>query len=113
MIILHNPFSRKSREFIEANREGNTILEYPNCVQQYPNISAFPSVVVEMPEKTIQAYTIPSYTDPDTGESFPEQYVPEEIISSYTDIVRDPNTMEDVQTYITNYLNEDPGAEYR
>jgi hypothetical protein len=45
MIILHNPLDADSRAFVEQYGEGNTVLEYPDCVAQYPMIAAFPSVV--------------------------------------------------------------------
>jgi len=46
MIILHNPLDKASRDFVAAHGAGNEIMEYPDCVQRYPYISAFPSVVV-------------------------------------------------------------------
>lgn len=46
MIILHNPLDKASRDFVAAHGAGHEIMEYPDCVQKYPYISAFPSVVV-------------------------------------------------------------------
>lgn len=46
MIILHNPLDKASRDFVAAHGAGHEVLEYPDCVQRYPYISAFPSVVV-------------------------------------------------------------------
>lgn len=46
MVILHNPLDKDSREFVAKYGAGHTILEYPDCVQKYPYISCFPSVVV-------------------------------------------------------------------
>lgn len=46
MIILHNPLDKASRDFVASYGAGHEVLEYPDCVQRYPYISAFPSVVV-------------------------------------------------------------------
>lgn len=112
-IILHNPHDRLSREFVNTYKEGNTVLNYPECVQSFPYISAFPSVVVDLPEKTILEYTIPETNDPETGEIIPEQTYPTEVIPPHQAIVRKPATWEDVEQYIQDYINYDPGAEWR
>jgi hypothetical protein len=45
MIILHNPHDKASRDFVDQHGAGMQVLEYPDCIQQFPQISAFPSVV--------------------------------------------------------------------
>jgi hypothetical protein len=57
MIILHSEYSEESREFVRKYGEGNTVLTYPECLNYYKTISAFPSVVVEVP-----AYNFPDTT---------------------------------------------------
>jgi hypothetical protein len=58
MIILHNQHDKDSRDFVEKYGEGNEIIDYPKCVELYPNISAFPSVVIEVPAYHVPAQTI-------------------------------------------------------
>lgn len=53
MIILHNPHDKVSREFVEAKRPGDEVLLYPECVSTYPNISSFPSVVLNVPKHKV------------------------------------------------------------
>lgn len=116
-IILHSEFDKESREFVEKYGAGHTILTYPECLSEYPNISAFLSVVVEFPEKVIASYTIPEWTDEETKEIFPEEIVPEKTIEAFTDVVRgnDENKLswEYINQLIQEYLDADPGAEYR
>ena len=64
MIILHNQHDKDSRDFVEKYGEGNTVIEYPECVEQYIYISAFPSVVIDVP-----AYYQPEQTTIVTGGS--------------------------------------------
>ena len=56
MIILHNPFDKQSRDFIDRYGRGNQIIEYPECVTYYPRISKFPAVVIIIPEHRIPEY---------------------------------------------------------
>lgn len=49
MIILHNQHDKDSREFVEKYGSGNTIIEYPECVEKYTYVSAFPSVIIDVP----------------------------------------------------------------
>lgn len=90
MIILHSPFDKASRDFVEAYGEGHTVLEYPECVNQFPNISAFPSVVIE----------VPAYKTEDTvGEN--EEFSPGINIPNYTELLRCPANWQEVEDYIS------------
>lgn len=68
MIVLHNPLERQSRDFVELYCEGHTVLEYPDCVEQYPAIRAFPSVVLPLPERFVPRETLVTTADGDTTE---------------------------------------------
>lgn len=98
--------------FVEKYGEGNTVLSYPECVSTYPNVSAFPSVIVEMPEKTIEGYTVPAYTDGD-GVEHDSFTVETETIEAFEYIYPKPTSLEEIDEYVAAYLAEDPGAEYR
>ena len=51
MILLHNQHDEKSRKFLEQNKDKfERVLEYPDCVKEFPNVSRFPAVVVTVPE---------------------------------------------------------------
>lgn len=113
MIILHNQHDKDSREFVEKYKDGNEVLNYPECLQQFSDISGFPSVVVTLPKKIILSYTVPGYTDSETGVTYESEIVEEQIIEEHIDIVRCPVTWDDVEKYIQDYINYDPGAEYR
>ena len=80
MIILHNELDKTSRDFVESCHEGNVVLNYPDCVKQFPYISAFPSVVVEVP-----SYKIPIF------EGQPERIMPDDL-----GIIRLPKDWDDV-----------------
>lgn len=49
MILIHNDFEEKSRELINEYGDEYEVLEYPSCVEDFPAISAFPSVAIEVP----------------------------------------------------------------
>ena len=51
MILLHNQHDEKSRKFLEQNKDKfKEILEYPDCIKRFPNVSRFPAVAVPVPE---------------------------------------------------------------
>ncbi len=86
MIILHNPEDKASRDFVEQHGSGHTVLSYPDCVAQYPYISAFPSVVVDVPA----TLAVDEAGQP-TSEVIPAHY----------ELVRMPETWSDVDAYLT------------
>jgi hypothetical protein len=65
MIILHSQHDEKSRRFVEKYGEGNEVLSYPECVQRFPYIRAFPSVIIDVP-----AYHVPAGTISEEQEAF-------------------------------------------
>ena len=51
MILLHSSQDANSRIFLaKYKQEFKTILQYPMCVNLYPNVSKFPAVVIDVPE---------------------------------------------------------------
>lgn len=117
MIILHSPHDKDSRDFVEKYGKDNIILNYPECLDSYPNISAFPSVVIDVP-----AYHRPSeiiFMKDENGddiydnEGSPISFTHEaENIDSYVEIYRsiedpcDPDKFwNDIQDYI-KMINE-------
>jgi hypothetical protein len=56
MILLHQKHDKKSREFKGKHKDKfDEVLEYPECLQRYPNISKFPAVVWSEPEYELEA----------------------------------------------------------
>lgn len=105
-IILHNQHDKASRDFVGKYGSGHIIIQYPECVSQYPNICGFPSVVIDLPEKVIEEYTI-------KDESESEYFVEKQIIPAHKEIVNMPTYWKDVEDFISNYISFDPGAEWR
>ena len=100
MIILHNSYDRESREFVAAN-PGATVYDWYEGgreawvgINGTIKVSAFPSVIVDVP-----AFTIPARVDAD-GKVVPAHNVPPEQIA-----VRKPRNLADVQTRLDE-LNE-------
>ena len=51
MILLHNQYDEKSRNFLRTNEmKFDRVIEYPDCIKEFPNVSRFPAVVVPVPE---------------------------------------------------------------
>ena len=51
MILLHNQHDEFSRHFLETHTgRFSQVIEYPDCVDKYPNVSRFPAVVLTVPE---------------------------------------------------------------
>jgi hypothetical protein len=86
MIILHNPLDKVSRDFVASHGAGHTILEYPDCVQRYPYISAFPSVVVA--ETATEHYICRQPQNWIDVEEFAESLLPEIAAKEQTKIKR-------------------------
>lgn len=111
MIILHNQHDKDSRDFVDKYGDNNQIIEYPECVEKYVYISAFPSVVIDVPayyqpsqELTFQV-PIEDSTSGDTTSS--TIIIPEYNISDHIEIRRfstDPCDIDafwqDIQDYI-------------
>jgi hypothetical protein len=99
MIILHNPYDKYSREFVEqyAVIKGAQVLVYPNCMEQYPNVSAFPSVVVEYPAYNVPEQIIEEYSDAEDNY-YPEETVPSYNVQARTHLIRLPESWDDVQS---------------
>lgn len=85
MIILNNPLDKASRDFVSQYGAEHTVLQYPECVDQYPYISAFPSVVVDVPDTCA--------IDLDGNPTA-------EIIPAHYELVRLPATWDDVDAYL-------------
>lgn len=51
MILLHNQYDGKCRGFCEKYSDRfDKVLDYPECLKDFPNISHFPAVVIDIPE---------------------------------------------------------------
>lgn len=51
MILLNNQQDKASRDFTNKHRkEFEKVINYPKCLKDFPNISKFPAVGVEIPE---------------------------------------------------------------
>ena len=118
MIILHNQHDKDSRDFVEKYGQGNEVIEYPECIEHYPNISAFPSVVIDVPEYTTPAQKIPALDQDgnaiigEDGNPIPPFEVPETTIPAHIEIFRskddpcDPDVFwGEIQDYLT-LINE-------
>lgn len=95
MIILHNPHDKISREFVENYGQNCQILEYPECLNTFPNISAFPSVVLDIPDHIVDKQIIDPpldeagnpITDIDGNPIQPIE-IEEHIVEAYQEIFR-------------------------
>lgn len=72
MIILHSQHEKASRDFVERFGNGNEVIPYPECVQRFPWIRAFPSVILDVPAHNVpagwfgpdqDAYNVPSHEE--------------------------------------------------
>lgn len=113
MIILHNQHDKDSRDFVNKYGEGHIVLEYPECLNYYSNISAFPSVVVTLPYKEIDEYIIPELINEETGEIATNILVEKQIFEEHEELIRCPVTWDDVEKFIQDYIEYDPGKNYR
>jgi hypothetical protein len=91
MIILHNQEDKASRDFVAAYGAEHTVLLYPACLEHYPRVSGFPSVVIDVPD-----YVQPAIID-EQGIS------PAEFIDAHQELVRCPTTWADVEAVIAKY----------
>jgi len=49
MILLNNPQDKTSRNFTaKYKQEFDKIINYPMCLKDYPNISKFPAVILNI-----------------------------------------------------------------
>lgn len=99
MIILHNSLDKESREFVAAH-PGAMVYDWYNGgreewvgINGTIKVSAFPSVIVDVP-----AYTVPARVI--DGRTEPEFNVPPEQVA-----VRKPRDLTDVQARL-DVLNE-------
>jgi hypothetical protein len=104
MIILHNKHSKQSREFIEANADGNTVVDWYNDEERiayqklgHPDPSAFPTVIVDEPAYMTDPATIPA--DDPNNSTGAEIDVPSFKVAATTKALRAPNSWDDVLTY--------------
>ena len=95
MIILHNQYDKDSRDFVEKYGVDNIIISYPDCVEQYPNISAFPSVVLEYPNYYQPEIFIDPIMDEDgnilkdpDGNNLEGQIIPEHNVKAHNIVYR-------------------------
>ena len=100
MIILHNSHARESREFVAAHRAGATVYDwYEGGREEWwalggtDKVSAFPSVIVDVPAFTVPARVV-------GGGAEPVFNVPPEQVA-----VRTPRNLADVQARL-DVLNE-------
>ena len=72
MVILHNQHDKASREFVDRYGAGNEVIPYPECVQRFPWIRAFPSVILDVPAHHVpsgwfgpgqDAYNVPAHEE--------------------------------------------------
>ena len=89
VIILHQPEDARSRDFVAQCPDDWEVREYPDCVADFPVISAYPTAVV----------TVPAHYDPILGSNVPAQDV----------MLRLPLSM----GMVTDFINQvDAWAEY-
>lgn len=92
MIILHSHHEKQSRRFVELYGKNHQIIEYPECVNYYPRISAFPSVIFFIPTHRIptqEEYLEKKIEHPDFNLSeilFPEDFEEEEFDEESKDL---------------------------
>lgn len=103
-IILNNQHDKVSRDFVNLYGDGKTILNYPNCLEYFQSISAFPSVVIKVPP-----YRIPEHQEQvvnsETGET-EIITIPEEIQETEMDeMIRLPENWAVVESRI-NFVNQ-------
>jgi len=56
MILLNQKYDKKSREFKDKNKtKFDEVLEYPECLERFPNVAKFPAAVWIVPEEEIIA----------------------------------------------------------
>lgn len=103
-IILNNQHDKISRDFTELNASGKTVLNYPDCLTYFQNISAFPSVVIKVPPYRIPEHQ-EQFVDSETGET-KIITIPEEIQEVEMDeIIRLPEDWGFVESRI-NFVNQ-------
>ena len=93
MIILHNHMSKESREFIQEYGSGNTVISwYEGGREEWKNaggifgVSAFPSIIVDIPE-----YKVPAHMNLD------DEDIPEQLTAAKTITIRKPTSLDDIQ----------------
>ena len=98
MIILHNHLSKVSREFVEAYGTGNTVISWYEGGREAwiaaggtDKVSAFPSVIVDVPE-----HVIPERLGAN------DQTLPEVSVPAHQATVRIPRDLADVQAHLDN-----------
>ncbi len=98
MIIQHNHQNKGTREFVAAYGEGNTVISwYEGGREEWiaaggtPKVSAFPSIVVDIPE-----HVIPERLGAD------DRTLPEISVPAHQATVRKPRDMADVQAHLDN-----------
>lgn len=108
MIILHSEHDKASREFVSLYGEGHTVLNYQESIQNYSNISAFPSVVINVPahivpEQYIEEEIMEAYTDPEgnyhEAQTIPAHTIPSYAVEAHTELMRMPSTMQEAIDY--------------
>jgi len=56
MKVLHNPHTKESRELINQLKQSDfndfEIINYPDCVDEYPYITKYPAVLIYVPQYT-------------------------------------------------------------
>ena len=114
MIILHNQHDNDSRDFVEKYGKDNIVISYPECVEQYSNISAFPSVVLEYPDYYQPEIFIDPPLDEDgnvlkdvDGNDFVGEIIPEHNVKSHIVIYRfltDPCDIDEFWKEIQDHL---------
>lgn len=94
MKLLHNDLDKNSRDFLEKYRnEFEEILNYPECLEKYPYISAFPSIVFNIPARYVPQQKFDGIYDEENNEVFAPIIIPEHNENEYYHLVRwdDPN----------------------
>ncbi len=92
MIIFHNPEDKDSRNFVEKYGQGHTVMLMNDPRRYAYPISAFPSVLADVPE-----HVRPAHFGPD-GEAIPEQTIPAHQI-----VIRLPASMDAVYAELSRY----------
>lgn len=105
MIILHNSLDKESRDFVAAHGAGATVYDWYKGGREAwvalggtDKVSAFPSVLVDVPAFTVPARVVGRRTEPAFNMP-PEQVA-----------IRKPRDMTDVQAHLDEINKRLPAA---
>lgn len=90
--VLHSVHDKNSREFLQCVPMGIDILNDSDSVRnEYPYISAFPTVVFDVKDKVVPEHTENEIT------------IPEYTIPAHTEYLRSPANWEEVESEMSKW----------